>query len=90
VCNLRIEIVTYYCTFVALPVPYMALRIMLYLKAFMFWLYRSAGPPELRDWTQMAESYDNLSNSVSIVIKLLTLVIPWRRFVFDKYGYHAG
>ncbi|ONM33380.1 CTP synthase family protein [Zea mays] len=30
-------------------------------------LARSAGPPELRDWTDMAESYDNLNNSVSVV-----------------------
>ncbi|KAM0911948.1 hypothetical protein ACQ4PT_013132 [Festuca glaucescens] len=31
-------------------------------------LARSTGPPELRDWTQMAESYDNLSNSVKIAL----------------------
>ncbi|KQJ86350.1 hypothetical protein BRADI_4g04870v3 [Brachypodium distachyon] len=31
-------------------------------------LARSAGPPELLDWTQMAESYDNLSNSVKIAL----------------------
>ncbi|KAF7063976.1 hypothetical protein CFC21_070426 [Triticum aestivum] len=28
----------------------------------------SAGPPELRDWTLMAESYDNLSTSVKIAL----------------------
>ncbi|XP_062204457.1 uncharacterized protein LOC133906533 isoform X2 [Phragmites australis] len=31
-------------------------------------LARSAGPPELRDWTEMAESYDNLKNSVKIAL----------------------
>uniref|UniRef100_A0A453JZ72 CTP synthase N-terminal domain-containing protein n=1 Tax=Aegilops tauschii subsp. strangulata TaxID=200361 RepID=A0A453JZ72_AEGTS len=31
-------------------------------------LSRSAGPPELRDWTLMAESYDNLSTSVKIAL----------------------
>ncbi|KAF2908301.1 hypothetical protein DAI22_12g174800 [Oryza sativa Japonica Group] len=31
-------------------------------------LGRSAGPPELRDWTQMAESYDDLKNSVKIAL----------------------
>nr|CAB3466148.1 unnamed protein product [Digitaria exilis] len=28
----------------------------------------SAGQPELRDWTEMAESYDNLKNSVKIAL----------------------
>ncbi|CAN6329389.1 unnamed protein product [Urochloa humidicola] len=28
----------------------------------------SAGPPELQDWTEMAESYDNLKNSVKIAL----------------------
>ncbi|NP_001146892.2 CTP synthase isoform X1 [Zea mays] len=31
-------------------------------------LARSAGPPELRDWTDMAESYDNLNNSVKVAL----------------------
>ena len=41
------------------------------------WLlfHRSAGPPELRDWTEMAESYDNLKNSVSIVTQYL--IVDW-------------
>ncbi|GJM95463.1 hypothetical protein PR202_ga12201 [Eleusine coracana subsp. coracana] len=29
---------------------------------------RSAGPPDLQDWTEMAESYDNLKNSVKIAL----------------------
>ncbi|GJN34805.1 hypothetical protein PR202_gb23501 [Eleusine coracana subsp. coracana] len=28
----------------------------------------SAGPPDLQDWTEMAESYDNLKNSVKIAL----------------------
>lgn len=55
-----------------LPVSYMAL-LLVCLEAIMFWSYRSAGPPELRDWTLMAESYDNLSTSVSIVLQLFSL-----------------
>uniref|UniRef100_A0A0D9Y092 CTP synthase n=1 Tax=Leersia perrieri TaxID=77586 RepID=A0A0D9Y092_9ORYZ len=31
-------------------------------------LARSAGPPDLLDWTQMAESYDDLKNSVKIAL----------------------
>lgn len=26
-----------------------------------------AMPPDLRDWTKMAETYDNLTNSVSVI-----------------------
>jgi hypothetical protein len=36
---------------------------------------RFAGPPELQDWTEMAELYDNLKDSVSVVIQLLIVFI---------------
>ena len=58
------------------------------------WLlfHRSAGPPELRDWTEMAESYDNLKNSVSIVTQYLIVgwLIYWRRISLNEYKFYAG
>ena len=56
------------------------------LEAIMFWSYRSAGPPELRDWTLMAESYDKLSTSVSIVLQVVSLLIACCKIKFTEYG----
>ena len=63
-----------------------------YLGAISSWIlfYRSAGPPELRDWTDMAESYDNLKNSVSVVIVFDCRFFLWCRISLNEYHYYAG
>jgi len=65
---------------------------LLYLIAISSWIlfYRSAGPPELRDWTDMAESYDNLKNSVSVVIVFDCRFFCWCRISLNEYHYYAG
>jgi hypothetical protein len=52
---------------------------------------RSAGLPELRDWTEMAESYDNLKNSVSIAHSMIVnWLFCWCRISLNEHQSYAG
>lgn len=39
------------------------------------YFYSKAGPPDLKAWTEMAENYDNLTNSVSIPLMPILLML---------------